>query len=121
MHLSNAIRIERKNSPGSNSNLSICMVTDDFLPAKTGVGFHVQQIAPELVELGHTILVLTSRCPGQPAHETWNGVQIYRFFSLPVVGFYQALPSKSDIAKILKDNRVDRVHFHYLSFMMFNL
>jgi 1,2-diacylglycerol 3-alpha-glucosyltransferase len=29
--------------------LSICMVSDDFLPAATGVGTHIKLLAPELV------------------------------------------------------------------------
>lgn len=98
---------------------TIAMVTDDFLPAKTGVGIHVQNIAPELVRRGHTVLILTSRRPGQPAEETWNGVKIYRFFSLSVLGFYQALPATADINNIFRENHVNVVHFPYLSFLMY--
>jgi glycosyltransferase involved in cell wall biosynthesis len=106
------------NSSKKESVFTIAMVTDDFLPAKTGVGVHLQQITPELVKSGHTIVVLTTRRPGQPAYETWNGVRIHRFFSLPVAGFYQAIPARSAITKILLENKVDLVHFHYLSYMM---
>ncbi|MBK8576205.1 MAG: glycosyltransferase family 4 protein [Elusimicrobia bacterium] len=99
--------------------LTIALVTDDFFPAKTGVGVHVQQIAPELVKKGHTVLVLTSRRPGQPAYETWNGVHIHRFYSIPLAGFYQALPSLKDILVLLRNYQVDVVHFHYLSYLVF--
>jgi glycosyltransferase involved in cell wall biosynthesis/SAM-dependent methyltransferase len=96
----------------------IAMVTDDFFPATTGVGVHVQKVAPELARRGHKVVVLTSRLPGQPAEETWNGVKVYRFFSVPLFGHYQALPSGRAIRRILTENNVVRVHFHYISFMM---
>ena len=113
----NPIKIVSKTKPP----LTICMVTDDFLPAKTGVGVHVQKIVQELARRGHRVIVLTSRRPGQPDHETWNGALIHRFFSIPAAGFYQALPLRSTIAGILGENRVDLVHFHYLGFMMLNV
>ena len=76
------------------AGVSVCLVTDDFLSAKTGVGVHVQKIAPQLVRRGHPVVVITARQPGQPAQESWNGVSVYRFRGFSVAGFYQALPSK---------------------------
>lgn len=104
--------------PEINKFLTIAMVTDDFLPAVTGVGVHVQKVTQELVRRGHKVLVLTSRRRGQPEVEIWNGVQLYRFFSIPTVGFYQALPSQTAIRRILIENKVNIVHYHYLSLMM---
>jgi glycosyltransferase involved in cell wall biosynthesis len=110
----------RENQPTVKNILpTIAMISDDFLPAKTGVGVHLQQITPELVKMGHTILVLTTRRPGQPDYETWNGVHIHRFFSIPLAGFYQALPTHKNIINILRDHRVDIVHFHYLSYLVY--
>ncbi|WP_301101740.1 glycosyltransferase [Propionivibrio sp.] len=98
--------------------LTIAMVSDDFLPAGTGAGVHIQKVTRELVRLGHRVLVLTSRRPGQPATEVWNGVELHRFFSVPTYGMYQAIPSRSAIRQILIENRVDVIHYQYLSFMM---
>lgn len=36
----------------SNKKMCIAMVTDDYAPAKTGVGVHVQKIAGELIKRG---------------------------------------------------------------------
>src|SRR5665647_795170 len=58
--------------------LSICMVSDDFLPAATGVGVHLKLVAPELARRGHQVCVITSRRKGEPAIEQWQGVTIYR-------------------------------------------
>jgi glycosyltransferase involved in cell wall biosynthesis len=97
---------------------SICMLTDDFLPAATGVGTHVQRISADLVQRGHRVCVITTRRPGEPAREVWRGVTVYRCFTLKAFGFYQALPSRGMIGRIFEDNAVGMVHFHYLSFLL---
>lgn len=97
---------------------NILMVSDDFLPAATGVGSHLQVITQELVKLGHQIVVLTSRRRGQVSEEMWNGVKIYRILSVPIAGFYQAMPSAKKIKYILKENKIDLIHHHYLSLML---
>jgi glycosyltransferase involved in cell wall biosynthesis len=94
------------------------MVSDDFLPAATGVGIHMQIICRELISQGHKVVILTSRQKGQPKDETWHGVKVYRSFSINVAGFDQALPSPMLVNRILKAHDIDVVHFHYLSFMM---
>lgn len=98
-------------------NLAIAYVTDDFLPAKTGVGVHVQKISQEMMQRGHHVVVVTSRRKGQPKKEEWNGVLVYRVFSIPLEGYYQAFPSSAVIRQIFMENSIDLVHFHYLSLM----
>lgn len=98
--------------------LSICIISDDFLPAATGVGTHVQLIGKELARRGHKIAVLTSRRPGEQEIEHWEGVTVYRAFTLKVAGFYQALPSKTTIKRILEQVKPDLVHHHYLSILL---
>lgn len=44
--------------------LSICMISDDFVPAATGVGTHVQIVSKHLAALGHRVTVVTTRRPG---------------------------------------------------------
>ncbi len=97
---------------------AIAMITDDFVPGATGVGVHVQKMSREMVARGHKIIVITTRRKGQPAQEEWNGVTVYRVFSIPVYGFYQALPSKKIIATIFEQHNIGIVHCHYLSIMM---
>lgn len=98
--------------------LSICMVSDDFLPAMTGVGIHLKLVAPELARRGHQVSVITTRRAGEPEVEQWQGVTIYRVFTLKAYGFYQALPSLATVRKIFERVKPDLVHHHYVGFMM---
>jgi 1,2-diacylglycerol 3-alpha-glucosyltransferase len=102
----------RKDSP------SVCLISDDFLPAATGVGTHVQCIAEGLALRGVRVIVVTSRHRGQPREEIWKGVRIYRIFSVKILGFYQALASKKNLRKIFLENEVSLVHLHYFSFLL---
>ena len=101
-----------------SSNLTVCIITDDFLPAATGVGMHTQLVSRELVKRGHRVSVITSRRAGEPEIESWNGVTVYRSFTVKLYGFYQALPSRRTIRRILERERPDVIHHHYLGFMM---
>lgn len=101
-----------------SERLSICMVSDDFLPAMTGVGTHVKLVAPELVRRGHKVCVITTRRHGEPEVEHWEGVTIYRVRTLKAYGFYQALPSQATVRQIFEAAKPDVVHHHYVGFMM---
>ncbi|SDO42452.1 Glycosyltransferase involved in cell wall bisynthesis [Rhodoferax sp. OV413] len=101
--------------------LSICMVSDDFLPAATGVGVHIKLVASELARRGHKIAVITTRRKGEPEIEQWEGVTVYRVFTLKAYGFYQALPSTATVRGILKQIQPDLVHHHYVGFMMWQV
>lgn len=102
----------------SQKNLSICMVSDDFLPAMTGVGVHLKLIAPALTRRGHQVSVITTRRKGEAAIEHWEGVTIYRVFTVKMYGFYQALPTFGKIREILNQVKPDLIHHHYAGFMM---
>jgi glycosyltransferase involved in cell wall biosynthesis len=98
--------------------LSICLCSDDFLPAVTGAGTHVQRITEELVRRGHRISIITTRRPGQPAREVWRGANVCRVFSVRVFGYYLGLPSAATITRILEESSVALIHHHYLGIMM---
>lgn len=98
--------------------LSLCLCSDDFLPAATGVGTHLQRLSDALAQRGHRVTIITTRRPGEPAVEVWRGVTVHRAFTVELFGFYQALPSTSTIERILKDNAVTLIHHHYLSVML---
>lgn len=107
------------NPPITNSSpISICMISDDFLPSMTGVGVHLKLVAPELARRGHKVTVITSRRKGEPEIEQWQGVTIYRVFTVKLYGFYQALPTAKKIRTILKSVKPDLIHHHYVGFMM---
>ncbi len=98
--------------------LSICMISDDFLPAATGVGVHLKLIGPELARRGHRISVITSRRKGEAEVARWEGVTLYRVNTLKLYGFYQALPSRTTVRRIFEQEKPDVVHHHYVGFMM---
>ncbi len=98
--------------------LTICMVSDDFLPAGTGVGTHIKLLGPELVRRGHRVDVITTRRKGEPQLEYWEGMTIHRVFTVPAYGFYQALPSGATIRRILDSIKPDLIHHHYVGYMM---
>lgn len=97
---------------------TIAMITDDFAPAVTGVGVHVQKVAGELVRRGHRVVVVTSRRRGQPAFDVTDGVRVHRVRCVSVQGFAQALPRPIELERIFRDEGVGIVHFHYLGLMM---
>lgn len=98
--------------------LSICMVSDDAKPAATGVGTHIQLLSKELARRGHRVSILTTRRKGEAELEIWEGVRLHRTFTLKVYGFYQGLPAKGTIRRILAEEGVEVIHHHYLGFMM---
>lgn len=97
---------------------SILMVSDDFIPSATGVGIHLSSICKGLVDLGHSVTVLTSRQPGQPPVELWQGIKVCRCPAVKVAGFFQAIPSLPKVRTLLRDNNIDVIHFHYFSLML---
>ena len=99
-------------------SLSICMLSEDFLPGATGVGTHLQAICPELVARGHRVAVITTRRPGEPEREVWQGVQVFRVATVKLFGFYQALASARTIGAIFDEVRPDLVHHHYLGLLL---
>ena len=100
------------------SGFNICLVSDDAVPAATGVGTHVQLIARTLVERGHRVSIITTRRSGEPAVDEWCGVRLHRVFTLKIYGFYQALPSIRTIERLLREEAIDVVHYHYVGVMM---
>jgi 1,2-diacylglycerol 3-alpha-glucosyltransferase len=99
-------------------SLHICLFSDDFQPAVTGVGVHLGLVAPELVRRGHRVSMVTTRRSGQPEREVWLGVDVIRMPSLKVYDFYQALPLKSTIRRLLAADPPSLVHHHYFGLMM---
>ncbi len=49
-----------------SGQLSVCIVTDAYLPSIGGVENHVLHLAAELLRLGHEVVVVTHRAPPMP-------------------------------------------------------
>ena len=94
------------------------MISDDFVPSKTGVGVHTRYISKELARRRHRVVVITTRRNGQPEVEDWFGVKVYRTFSVDVLGFRISLAGKSTIRSILTENDIDIIHYHYAGLLL---
>jgi len=94
------------------------MISDDFFPAATGVGVYLQLVCKQLVGRGYRVSIITSRRAGEPEQEDWQGVTVYRVFTVKLFGFYQALPSQTALCRILTHERPNVIHHHYLGIMM---
>ena len=94
------------------------MLSDDFLPGATGVGTHLQVISKHLAQRGHRVSIITTRRKGEAAEEDWHGVHVYRVATVKLFGFYQAIPSMREVARIFDAVRPDLVHHHYLGVMV---
>lgn len=104
--------------PATFQPLRLCMISDDFLPAATGVGVHLQCLAQRMAARGHRVAVLTTRRPGEPARGFWRGVHVYRMYSVSMYGFWQALPTPRTLRALLEEEAPDLVHHHYIGYLM---
>ncbi len=73
----------------NSASLSVCIVTDAYLPSIGGVENHVLYLAAELKRLGHDVSVVTHRSPAQnqvarqvespvPVHRLAGGLLVFR-------------------------------------------
>ena len=97
--------------------MTIALVSEDFDPARAGVGVHLQNLVRALVARGHAIVVLTSRRRGEPPRSERHGVTIYRHLSVRVSGFSHSVTTTRAIRRVLERHHVDVVHEHFLSRM----
>ena len=94
------------------------MVSDDFIPSKTGVGVHTRYVATELARRNHRVVVITTRRIGQPEQEVWQDVRIYRTFSIEVLDFRISLAGRSTIRSILMENDIEIIHYQYAGILL---
>ena len=97
--------------------MTIALISEDFDPARAGVGVHLQNLVRALVARGHEIVVLTSRRRGEPPRSQQHGMTIYRHLSVRVSGFSHSVTTTRAIRRVLARHRVDVVHVHFLSRM----
>ena len=97
--------------------MTIALISEDFDPARAGVGVHLQNLVRALVARGHEIVVLTSRRRGEPPRSERPGVTVYRHVSVRVSGFSHSVTTTRAIRRVLERHRVDVVHEHFLSRM----
>jgi len=97
--------------------MTIAIISEDFDPARAGVGVHLQNLVRALVARGHEIVVLTSRRRGEPPRSESHGATVYRHLSVRVSGFSHSITTTRAIRRVLERHQVDVVHEHFLSRM----
>jgi glycosyltransferase involved in cell wall biosynthesis len=97
--------------------MTVAMVSEDYDPARAGVGVHLQNLVAALIARGHEIVVLTSRRHGEPARSEAPGLTVYRNPSIRISGFSHSVTTTRRIRRTLERHRVEVVHEHFLSRM----
>ena len=102
-------------------SLRILIVNYEFPPVGGGAGRASYNIARQLVRLGHTVDVLTSRYRDQPEYESLDGISVHRARSwrkgmldcgvrgaltFLIFGFFQ-------LRRLLNTHRYDLVHYFF--------
>src|SRR5688572_22956693 len=99
------------------NTMTIALISEDFDPARAGVGVHLQNLSRALIARGHELVVITSRRRGEPPRSAGRGLTVYRNLSVRVSGFSHSVTTTRAIRRILERHRVDVVHEHFLSRM----
>lgn len=96
--------------------LKIAQITPYYYPSIGGVQGVVQYLSEELVDMGHSVDVLTPNRDhkgrpkmDRPLRENFNGVNIYRFRSLLNLGHMSITPG---LYYHLLKNKYDVLHYH---------
>src|SRR5688500_15400165 len=95
----------------------VAVISEDFDPARAGVGVHLQNLIPALRARGHEVLVITSRRRGEPPRSEQRGLTVYRNASVRLSGFSHSVTTTRAIRRTLGRHQVDVVHVHFLSRM----
>lgn len=97
--------------------MRIALISEDFEPARAGVGVHLQNLTSGLIARGNDVVVITSRRHGEPPRVARPGLTVYRNLSVRVSGFSHSLTTARAIRGVLERHQVDVVHEHFLSRM----
>ncbi|MDR4503209.1 MAG: glycosyltransferase family 4 protein [Candidatus Scalindua sp.] len=97
------------------------MLNYEFPPMGGGAGSATYNIAKELVKMGHSVDVLTSKIENQKAKEVLDGINVFRVFSwrnsihdCGLKGAYSYLFFAAlKIRKLCKKNRYDVLHYFF--------
>lgn len=95
---------------------NIAMCTDFFFPQPGGVEFHVYHLAQKLIDLGHSVIIITHSYGGRNGiRMLTNGLKVYY---APIVVAYRSctapivLPSISILRNIFIREEIEIVHGH---------
>ena len=101
--------------------MNICIVSDLFDSSYGGVPVVINRFIQTLVERGHRITIVTSKCKNKEAVEKKENFTVYRFssFTLPKSeGEYAiSFPSSHRIRQIFEREGIDVLHCHVPSLL----
>jgi glycosyltransferase involved in cell wall biosynthesis len=115
--------------------MHILELTDFYRPVIGGLERHVETLSRELIQLGHTVTVVTLQTGDQPAEETLNGVHVVRIHAWSAAltalyadssrPFHPTVPDPGAVAalrRVVRRERPDVVHSHsWLQYSYFPL
>src|SRR5688572_13113465 len=97
--------------------MTVAVISEDFDPARAGVGVHLQNLIAVLSARGHEIVVITSRRRGEPSRSEQGSLTVYRNVSVRISGLSHSVTTPRAIRRTLDRHQVDVVHVHFLSRM----
>ena len=98
--------------------LCITQVVHNFPPVVGGIETYAYNLAKGLVDAGHHVKVYTSRTPGAPHQEVWQGIHIHRYRAVARPFSYPFMPGL--FTALLRDE-CDIIHAHINSPMTVDL
>jgi rhamnosyl/mannosyltransferase len=93
-------------------------VVHNFPPVVGGIETYAYNLAKGLVDAGHHVKVYTSRTPGAPNQEIWQGIHIHRYRAVARPFSYPFMPGL--FTALLRDD-CDIIHAHINSPMTVDL
>ncbi len=98
--------------------LCITQVVHNFPPVVGGIETYAYNLAKGLVDAGHHVKVYTSRTPGAPNQELWQGIHVHRYRAVARPFSYPFMPGL--FTALLRDD-CDIIHAHINSPMTVDL
>jgi glycosyltransferase involved in cell wall biosynthesis len=93
--------------------MRVCLVTSAPLPPREGLGYHVWNLARELIVRDNQVEIITRGSSAQPREQHLNGVMIKRAFFVPAYPFHVHLHGLV-VERMLRcsSSRLDLVNAH---------
>lgn len=95
--------------------LCIAIVCDSINNFVAGSFISALRFSELLSKKGHTVIIISSKPPNSPALDEHNGMKIYRLHSFPIQNnnktIYFAYPNSKKINEILKQEKINLLHF----------
>ncbi|MFX1475159.1 MAG: glycosyltransferase [Promethearchaeota archaeon] len=98
--------------------LCVTQVVHNFPPVVGGIETYAYNLAKGLVDAGHLVRVYTSRTPGAPNQEVWQGIHIHRYRAVARPFSYPFMPGL--FTALMRDD-CDIIHAHINSPMTVDL